>query len=64
HTRPDAQVNISRLEEERLAQEMRNNERILRHNENELRHWKAAVQEHDAELVKRHADDCGLLLAT
>jgi uncharacterized protein YukE len=52
------------LEEERLAQEMRNNERILRHNENELRHWKAAVQEHDAELVKRHADDCGLLLAT
>jgi hypothetical protein len=48
----------SRAAEEQLLQEMRNNERVLHHNMNELRHWKAAVQAREEELVKRHQDDC------
>ena len=50
-------LEASRREEERLAAEMRNNERILLHNTNELRHWRAAIQARDAELVRRHESD-------
>ena len=50
-------LEASRREEERLAAETRNNERILLHNTNELRHWRAAIQARDAELVRRHEDD-------
>ena len=51
------ELEASRMEEERMASEMRNNERILLHNTNELRHWRAAIQSRDAELVRRHEDD-------
>lgn len=52
------EIETSRVEEERLAQELHSNERVLRHNLNELRHWKAAIQSRDEELVRRHRDDC------
>jgi hypothetical protein len=51
------EIDTSRLAEEKLAQDLRSNERVLRHNLNELRHWKAAIQSRDEELVRRHRDD-------
>jgi hypothetical protein len=51
------ELEASRREEERLAAEMRTNERILLHNTNELRHWSTNIQARDAELVRRHEDD-------
>lgn len=51
------EIETSRVEEERLSHELRSNERILRHNMNELRHWKAAIQSRDEELVRRNNDE-------
>ena len=50
-------LEASRLEEERLANEMRGNERILRHNQNELRHWQAAIQTRDRDIATRHKQE-------
>ena len=51
------EIETSRVEEERLSHELRSNERILHHNLNELRHWKAAIQSRDEELVRRNNDE-------
>ena len=50
-------LEASRLEEERLANEMRGNERILRHNQNELRHWQAAIQTRDRDIAARQKQE-------